>query len=116
MSSVGGGAPGVLSPFDIQAFQAGLGPAELAMGNRYSQLGLGGTGATPTSPGALGTGGTAERMDLGANPSLTGGIPAEFEAGLGQAQTGDLGVLGGLALSNLQTGATNKGNLLGKIG
>ena len=116
MSGSGGGAPGVLSPFDIGAFAQGLGPAESAMRNRYAQLGLGQTGATPTDPGSMGSGSTAQQMDLGAAPSLTGGIPAEFQAGLGQVQSGDLSNSIALALSNLNTGSAAKGNLLGKIG
>jgi hypothetical protein len=108
------GAPGVLSPFDISASATGLGQSELAMGNRYSQLGLGQTGATPTHPGSMGLGGTAEQMDLGAAPSLTGGIPNEFLAGLGQTQTSDLGASLATALSNLNATNTNKGNILGK--
>jgi hypothetical protein len=110
------GTPGVLSPFDVAASQTGLGQAELAMGNRYSQLGLGQTGATPTDPGSMGLGGTAEQMDLGVAPSLTGGIPAEFLAGLGQVQAGDLGTSLALAQSNLTQSGTNKGNILGQIG
>jgi hypothetical protein len=46
------------------------------MQNRYNQLGLGGS--------------TAEAMDLGQAPSLTGGIPAEFEAVMGQLQNAAL--------------------------
>lgn len=112
----GGGAPGLLSPFDISAFGTGLAGSEAAMGERYAQLGLGGTGATPTSPGSLGPAGTtAERMDLGLAPSLTGGIPAEFSAGLGQVQSQDLGQTLSLALNNLNTATSNKGNLLSGI-
>jgi hypothetical protein len=55
------------------------------MANRYSQLGLGTPGATPTSPGGGGPT-TPELMDLGALPSLTGGIPGQFAAVEGQLQ------------------------------
>jgi hypothetical protein len=101
------GAPGALSPFDTQAAQMGANQSMTGMANRYAQLGLSSQGATPTSPGGpaggVGVGGganfnnnngagmpTAELMDLGMAPSLVGGIPAEFEAMLGQLQTQDL--------------------------
>jgi hypothetical protein len=105
------------------------------MTNRYNQLGLGGTGATPSgatsgavkgvpgsgttpvtpgtpaSPGSPGTSGfggsfgvggtsgmpaspasgpTAYLMDIGRAPSLTGGIPQEFQGALGEGQFQDL--------------------------
>ena len=107
------GAPGVLSPFNLSTFETGAGQSELAMGNRYNQLGLGQTSATPTSAGSLGTGTTAEQMDLGTTPSLTGGIPTEFLAGLGQTQSGDLGQSLAAALSNLNTSNTKTSSLLG---
>lgn len=96
-----GGFPGLLSQFDTSAFGTGLGQSELAMGQRYNQLGM--TGSTP------------EAMDLGAAPSLTGGIPGEFAAGLGQTQTQDLGTTLQTALNNLQTAGGNKSTLLNTI-
>lgn len=111
--SASGGFPGLVSPFDVSALSTGQGASELAMGARYGQLGLGGTGATPTSPGSFGpTGSTAFQMDEGLAPSLTGGIPGEFAAGAGQVQTQDLGNTLRLALSNLETSAGNKGTTL----
>lgn len=38
----------------------------------------------------MGAGPTAMQMDIGTAPSLTGGIPAEFQALLGEAQTADM--------------------------
>jgi hypothetical protein len=67
------------------------------MQNRYQQLGLGGQAATPTTPGAFLTGSTPFMMDVGETPSLTGGIPAEFQAVMGQLQNA--------ALSNPSGGA-----------
>lgn len=89
MSSSGaaGGFPGLISQFDLSAFNAGLPAAETAMTNRYNQLGMGGS--------------TPEAMDLGQSPSLTGGIPAEFQAGAGQLQSADIGTTLSLALNNL---------------
>lgn len=101
------GAPGAISPFDMQAARMGAEHASQGMANRYAQLGLSSQGASPGSPGGpaggVGVGGganwnansgagmpTAELMDLGFAPSLTGGIPQEFEAMLGQLQTEDL--------------------------
>lgn len=143
------GAPGFISPFDQNAFNQGLGNSLAAMTNRYQQLGLGqtaaspsgpnqpfkgvggaqgsgslqgwtpGSGTTPTTPGSFGAGSTAYQQDVGAKPSLVGGLPAEFEAGLGQQQTADLGATASSAASalqgkNQQTGLLGSG--LGAIG
>lgn len=114
------GAPGFLSPFDTGAVNAALGEATQAMTNRYGQLGLGQTGAspsgpttgatpgipgsgtTPVNPGSMGAGSTAEQMDLGTAPSLTGGLPAEAQAALGQIQTQDLSQTSSSANSAIQ--------------
>lgn len=114
------GGAGFLSPFDQNAAASGAGQSIVAMGNRYNQLGLGanaasptgpavgatpgipGSGTTPTSGGSFGAGPTAFQMDVGAAPSLTGGIPAEFEALLGQVQTQDLGQTASSAASAIQ--------------
>lgn len=114
-ANTGGASPGLISPFDISAFGTGAGQAGGAMVNRYQQLGLGSTGATPTSPGSFGTGSTAMQMDLGILPSLTGGIGGEFGAGEGQVQTQDLAQTLALAESNLRASAGNKGNVIGGI-
>lgn len=102
------GSAGFLSPFDKNAFNTAQQGAISAITNRYQQLGLGQTGAmptgpavgatpgipgsgtTPTTPGNFGAGPTAYQMDIGQAPSITGGIPAETQAGLGAVQTADL--------------------------
>jgi hypothetical protein len=94
----GAGQAGFLSPFDQSAFAGGQGQSLQAMANRYNQLGM-----QPSTP---------EGMDLGILPSLTGGIPAEFQAGLGQTQTQDLGQTTSSANSAIQS----KSNQVGAIG
>ena len=114
-----GAAPGFTSPFDQSLVGGAANLGGEAMANRYAQLGLSGVGATPTSPGGLpggvGVGGganwasagganpgmpgsdmpTAEAMDLGMLPTLTGGIPGEAEATLGMIQNANLANTGG---------------------
>jgi hypothetical protein len=92
------GQPGFISPFTSGAFGAGEGTSLGMMANRYNQLGM--TGSTP------------EAQDLGLAPSITGGIPAEFQAGQGQLQTQDLGQTSSSAQSALQS----KQNQVGAIG
>jgi len=70
------GAPGFVDPFSMNAVGMGAGASMAAMANRYNQLGLGGS--------------TAEAMDLGQAPSVTGGIPAQFQAVLGELQNSSL--------------------------
>jgi hypothetical protein len=94
----GPGQAGFLSPFDTGAFSSGQGTSMQAMANRYNQLGM--PGSTP------------EAMDLGVAPSLTGGIPAEFQAGLGQTQSQDLSQTTSSANSAIQS----KSNQIGAIG
>ena len=94
----GSGQAGFLSPLDTAAFSGGQGTSLQAMANRYNQLGM--AGSTP------------EAMDLGAAPSMVGGIPAQFQAGLGQVQTQDLGQTASSASSALQS----KSNQIGAIG
>lgn len=65
------------SAFDLQAIMNALGTSETAMTNRYKQLGLGGS--------------TMLQQDLGNAPSLTGGLPKEALAMVGQMQTQDVG-------------------------
>jgi hypothetical protein len=131
------GGPGFISPFDQGQFGQGAAQSIAAMTNQYVNLGLGehaatpsgpttgakpgvpGSGTTPTTPGSFGAGSTAYQMDVGARPSTTGGIPALFEAGLGQQQTQDLGQTSSSALSairgkNQQTGIIGSG--LGTLG
>ena len=106
----GTNAPGTVSPFDQQAVGNALNLNEQAMQNRYAQLGLSATGATPGSPGGpaggVGAGSgqapqsgagmpTAEQMDLGFLPSLAGGLPGEAEALMGQIQNANLQAAGG---------------------
>jgi hypothetical protein len=100
------------------------------MTNRYKQLGLGATGATPSGPtsgavpgvpgsgttpttgGDFGAGSTPFQMDIGQAPSLTGGIPRQFQGALGQGQFQDLTETTGAAV-----GAQNaKGQVASGIG
>lgn len=76
-----GTGPGFVDPFSKGAVSEAQGQSLKAMTNRYNQLGLGGS--------------TAEAMDLGNAPSLTGGIPAEFQAILGELQNAALQGSGG---------------------
>jgi hypothetical protein len=110
-SKTGGPAPGFVSPFDQQAVFNALNLGSDAMAHRYAQLGLSAQGATPTSPGgpAGGIGAnapagtmpqqamepTAEQMDLGQIPTLTGGLPGEALATLGEIQNANLSQSGG---------------------
>ena len=100
-----------------------------AMANRYQQLGLGQTGAspagktrgatpgipgsgtTPTTGGSFGAGPTAFQMEEGALPSWTN-IPQEFQAALGEAQFQDLGQTTSAAVGSQQA----KGQTLSGIG
>ncbi len=135
----GPGGPGFISPFDQSQFGQGAAQSIAAMTHQYQNLGLGehaatpsgptsgatpnfpGSGVTPTNPGGFGAGSTAYQMDVGARPSTTGGIPAQFQAGLGQQQTQDLGQTSSSALSairgkNQQTGLANPlGSFLGNV-
>ena len=99
----GAGQAGFLSPFDTSAFSQGQGQSLQAMANRYNQLGMAAPGGGMSTP---------EQMDLGIAPSMTGGIPAEFQAGLGQVQTQDLGQTASSASSAIQS----KQNQIGAIG
>lgn len=64
------GAPGFVNPFASSAVTGAAGTNVAAMANRYNQLGMGGS--------------TPELQDLGAAPSVTGGIPAEAAATMGE--------------------------------
>jgi hypothetical protein len=119
------GSPGYVSPFDMNAVNFGQGQSMTAMGNRYQQLGLSGQGATPTSSGGAAGGGggaspdpssspTAELMDLGQAPSLTGGIPEQFQALLGQIQTSAL-QNASMAGAGSGKGGGGKGGGLGSV-
>jgi len=81
------GQPGALSGFDTGAASQAMGLSLTEMANRYNQLGLGGS--------------TAEAMDLGQAPSISGGIPAQFAALQGQMQNN--------ALQTLPQGSGGKG-------
>lgn len=80
-----------------------------------------GSGTTPTTPGAFGAGSLPLQQELGQAPTLTGGIPEQFQALLGQQQTADLGqtttsALAALQGKNAQTGLIGGGlGALGKI-
>lgn len=123
----GGSGPGFISPFDRNAFSQAQGAATTELTNRYQQLGLGatsaspsgptvgatagvpGSGTTPTTPGNFGAGPTAMQMDLGQLPSVTGGIPEMFQAGMGQAQAQDLA-----QSASQQSGNNAKGGDIGQ--
>jgi hypothetical protein len=111
------GAPGFVPPTATAGIGLGAGTSLEAMANRYNQLGLANQGATPTSPGGGGPG-TAELMDLGAAPSVTGGIPAEFQAVSGELQNAATGTQLGQqnVLSQIGPLLGAGGGLLGKLG
>jgi hypothetical protein len=110
-SKTGGPGPGFVSPFDQQAVMNALNLGSDAMAHRYAQLGLSAQGASPTSPGGLAGGigvnapagtrpqqamePTAEQMDLGQIPTLTGGLPGEALATFGEIQNTNLQQSGG---------------------
>jgi len=91
-----GSAPGFVDPFSMGILQQNTGNAMQAMHNRFAQLGLGVPDGSPSAAAASGTSlhstgpGTAEQMDLGQMPSLTGGIPGMAMATLGEMQTNAL--------------------------
>jgi hypothetical protein len=78
-----------------------------------------GGGSLPSFAGGSGTPGgvsasvpdmpTAERMDLGFAPSLTGGIPNEFAALLGELQTQDIAQTLSMSQGGGQSGGGGKG-------
>jgi hypothetical protein len=106
----GGGQPGQIQGSDKQNAMMGAQLSINDMENRYKQLGLGGRGASPTgpttgavagvpgsgttpvnlNPGAFDAGPTGFQMDVGTAPSLTGGIPRQFQGALGEGQFQDL--------------------------
>jgi hypothetical protein len=77
----------------------------------------GGLGSTPT-PGTSASGPTAYMMDIGAAPSLTGGIPREFQGALGEGQFQDLSETTSAAVGAQQAKgqvASGIGSLIGGI-
>ena len=100
------GAPGFLPSGSTAAVGPAAGQSIGMMANRYNQLGLGGPGAAGGTQTQMGT---PEQMDLGVAPSVTGGIPAQFQAVLGQLQN--------QALTQSPLGANKSpGNVIGNIG
>lgn len=100
------GAPGFLPTGSTAAVGPAAGQSVGMMANRYNQLGLGGPGAAGGQQTPMGT---PEAMDLGAAPSTTGGIPAQFQAVLGQLQN--------QALTSSPLGANKSpGNVIGNLG
>jgi hypothetical protein len=100
------GAPGFVPPSASAAIGPGAGQSAAMMANRYNQLGLGGPGA---AGGTVTPMGTPEKMDLGLAPSVTGGIPAQFQAVAGQLQD--------QAISGSPLGANKSpGNIIGNLG
>lgn len=63
--------------FDLQAIVDAFNRSTQSTQARYNQLGLGGS--------------TMEQQDLGTAPSVTGGLPAQREAVIGQEQTANVG-------------------------
>ena len=132
----GGGQPGQIQGSDKANALFGTQMSDLAMTNRYKQLGLGqvgasptgpasgavpgvpGSGTTPTTGGSFSAGPTGYQMDIGAAPSWTGGIPQEFQAALGEAQFQDLGETTQAAVGAQQAkgqAAAGIGQLIGAI-
>ena len=100
------GAPGFVPPAATAGIGQAAGQSTEMMANRYNQLGLGGPGA---AGGAAAPMGSAEAMDLGALPSVTGGIPGQFAAVGGQLQN--------QALQSGPLGANKApGNVIGNLG
>ena len=101
------GAPGFLPSGATAAVGPAAGQSVQTMANRYNQLGLGGPGSGGGTPTPIGT---PEAMDLGLAPSLTGGIPAQFQAVLGQLQN--------QAVNSPTPLGANKapGNVIGNLG
>lgn len=100
------GAPGFLPAASTAGIAPAAGQSAEMMANRYNQLGLGGPGA---AGGTQTPGGTAEAMDLGGLPSVTGGIPAQFQAIAGQLQNQAVGQ-GPLGANK------SPGNIIGNLG
>jgi len=94
------GAPGFVDPFAMGAVGQGAGTSVQAMANRYNQLGMGGS--------------TPEAMDLGQAPSVTGGIPAQFQALVGELTNSALRQAP--QGSGKQNPASQAGSLLGAVG
>lgn len=61
-----------------------------------------GSGTTPTNPGSFGGGSLPYQQDTGGAPSVTGGLPALFQANLGNIQNQDLGATTTSALAALE--------------
>jgi hypothetical protein len=110
----GSGSAGIgqVDPFSLNTLAADTANAQTAMHNRYAQLGLGVPSGNPSAAGASGGSlsyggpGTAEQMDIGSAPSLTGGIAGMSNATLGQMETN--------ALSNAASpqGGVSKGGFI----
>jgi hypothetical protein len=132
----GGGQPGDIQGSDKANAMMGAQTSIADMTNRYKQLGLGqtsaipsgptsgavpgvpGSGTTPTTGGAFGAGPTGFQMDIGAAPSLTGGIPRQFQGVLGEGQFQDLSETTSAAVGAQQAkgqAAAGIGQLIGGI-
>ena len=111
-----GPAPGTVDPFSLGQLATQTQKGMTAMGNRYDQLGVKAPGGSPQTTAASGgnmpSAGTStpEAMDLGAAPSMTGGIPGMAGATLGQMQTNAMTSPTG---SGGKTGADIFGNIFG---
>ena len=111
-----GPAPGTVDPFSLGQLATQTQQGMTAMGNRYQQLGVQQPGGSPQAVAKAGGNmpsagpSTPEKMDLGAAPSLTGGIPGMAGATLGQMQTNAMTSPTG---SGGKTGADIFGNIFG---
>jgi hypothetical protein len=102
MGGIGsGGSVGQPDQFSLDALANATNNATQAMHNRYVQLGLGvPSGGSPQSAASSGGNlsyggpGTAEQMDIGSMPSLTGGIQGMSQATLGQMENNALSMAG----------------------
>lgn len=109
-----GVAPGTVDPYSQNLLSLATQQGTTAMNNRYSQLGLGTPSGSPQQVAQAGGNmpsygiSTANQMDLGTAPSLTGGISGMAGATLGQEQTNALNSPTG---SGGKTGASMLGNI-----
>lgn len=91
---------GYVDPFSLAALSNATHSASQNVSQRYSDLGLGVPSGNPSSAAASHTNlhstgpGTAEQMDLGNAPSLTGGVEGASEATFGQMQNNALSLAG----------------------
>ena len=109
-----GPAPGTVDPYSLGQLANQTQKGMTAMSNRYNQFGEQAPGGSPQAVAKAGGNmpsagpSTPEAMDLGAAPSLTGGIPGMAGATLGQMETNAMTNPTG---SGGKTGASLLGNI-----